>query len=514
MLIRDHIVVEFAHHREQTLAVGIVVKASRQIFGQVRALAHPTRHHDDARAIAHERQQAIVDGERGEQIGIERGPHDIRVKAAHRHTGIVHQNIDTAVLFLQMIRERFNALAVAYIHLEHLSAHAVLGQTRTGGPSAVQAPTCEHHVHTTLTELPANFQSNTSISARDDGYALMRCHERSLHQRTAPPICAPEARPPYNRDVSEPMSESVSSVTTDRPNLLLHGSLFVVTCATTIWAGMLSFGTWSAGVSFGATLMFILTCHEMGHYVVARRHGIAVSPPYFIPLPPQISLGTLGAVIRMKQTIDDRNQLLDVGASGPIAGLIVAIPLLCIGLWQSPLEPQTPGAYIEGNSLLYLGLKYAVFGRYLPGDGVDVVLHPMAFAAWVGLLITMINLIPIGQLDGGHIACSVLGARHEQSSRRLHASLLVIASVAMMGLVIEAQQAGLTTQRTLVHGITGAMPWFVWAAVLYGLRRASGNQYHPPVEATPLTPGRRLLAWFMLAVFISIMTPVPFRSSL
>lgn len=258
--------------------------------------------------------------------------------------------------------------------------------------------------------------------------------------------------------------------------------------------------------------MTILLCHEMGHYVLARRHGIDVSLPYFIPLPPQISLGTLGAVIRMNQPIADRNQLIDVGAAGPLAGLVAAIPLLLLGLSLSSIEPTEPGAYLEGNSLLYLGLKYAVFGQYLPSaDGFDVVLHPIAFAAWVGLLITMINLIPIGQLDGGHIACGLLGDRHERSSFWLHRGLVLVAIAVIGGLYIEARSAGLDQGGAWAHGAMGAAPWLVWGGLLWFLRSRSGDQYHPPVGDAPLTAGRRRLVWFMLLLFLSLLTPAPFR---
>src|SRR5262249_19738430 len=156
------------------------------------------------------------------------------------------------------------------------------------------------------------------------------------------------------------------------------------------------------GPVYAATLLGILLTHEMGHYVVARRHGIDVSLPYFIPVP--FALGTMGAVIRMRSPIPTRDALIDVGAAGPLAGLAVAVPLLLWGLAESPVTPIPPGGAIEGNSLGYLVCKLLVKGRVLPGDGLDVQLSPMAMAAWVGLLVTFINLIPLAQLDGGHIA--------------------------------------------------------------------------------------------------------------
>jgi membrane-associated protease RseP (regulator of RpoE activity) len=282
----------------------------------------------------------------------------------------------------------------------------------------------------------------------------------------------------------------------------VHAGLFAVTCGTTTLAG---------GVEFAATLMTILVCHEMGHYIVARRHGIDASLPYFIPLPPGISLGTMGAVIRMRQTIDDRNKLIDVGAAGPIAGLVVAIPLLVYGLSISELGYSTGEGLVEGNSIAYVLLKLAVKGQYLPTtDGVDVMLHPIAFAAWVGLLITMINLIPIGQLDGGHIACAYLGDRHERFSRRLHV-LLGVVGVGVIGVLsLDAYLAGVDVGKAINYAMAGA-PWLFWALLLVVLRRLSGGIYHPPVGDKPLSTKRRWLVFSMAVVFLLIFTPVPLR---
>jgi membrane-associated protease RseP (regulator of RpoE activity) len=285
-----------------------------------------------------------------------------------------------------------------------------------------------------------------------------------------------------------------------RRDALVHGGLFLACCVTTTWVG---------GIAFGATLMGILTCHELGHYIVGRRHGVDVSLPYFIPLPPP-TLGTLGAVIRMKNPIEDRGKLFDVGAAGPIAGLVVAIPLLVIGLYLSELGPPTEGSFIEGNSILYALLKYAVFGRWLPGDGIDVQLHPMAFAGWVGLLVTMINLMPIGQLDGGHIAKSTLGDAHEKWSARLHIALPIIGFVVGGVMLVQARNADREWAEAIRYAGNGLTPWMVWTILLGWMRRNAG-EYHPPVGETPLDPTRRKLAFAMLVIFVLIATPVPFR---
>jgi membrane-associated protease RseP (regulator of RpoE activity) len=287
-------------------------------------------------------------------------------------------------------------------------------------------------------------------------------------------------------------------------DVTIHLGLFVACCVTT-W--------WFDGPYFAATLMGILLCHELGHYVVGRRRGVDVSLPYFIPVPPQWTLGTLGAVIRMRRPIEDRRALFDVGAAGPVAGLIVAIPLLVVGLVLSEVGPIEPGSAIEGNSILYALLKYAVFGRWLPAGGVDVQLHPMAFAGWVGLLITMINLMPIGQLDGGHIARAALGASHERWSARLHVALPVIGLVIGGVMFAVARHAGRDIADALIYAQSGLVPWLVWTLMLAWMRRQAG-EYHPPVGEAPLDPRRRAYALAMLIIFLLIATPVPFRSAL
>jgi membrane-associated protease RseP (regulator of RpoE activity) len=317
----------------------------------------------------------------------------------------------------------------------------------------------------------------------------------------------------------------------------VHVLLFAACCVTTWWAGELNSGPWTrawlevnqqthsldahivsggvehAGLYFAGTLMGILLCHETGHYIFGRRHGVPVSLPYFIPLPPQVSLGTLGAVIRMDKPISDRNQLFDVGASGPIAGFVVAIPLLVIGLSLSEVGPQTGDGVIEGNSVLYAILKFLVFARWLPGDGYDVQLHPMAFAAWVGLLVTMINLLPIGQLDGGHVARAVLGQRHERFSRRLHV-LLPLIGIATGGVMFAvALKAGHDVVDAISYASYGVIPWTMWALLLALMRRQAG-EYHPPVGDIPLDKRRRALAIAVFVLFLLIATPVPFRPAL
>jgi membrane-associated protease RseP (regulator of RpoE activity) len=302
--------------------------------------------------------------------------------------------------------------------------------------------------------------------------------------------------------------------------------LFLVTCVTTTWAGVLTarpeLGWFDlgplvrhavAGLPYSVSIMAILLAHEMGHYVLARRHGVPASLPYFIPMPLP-PLGTMGAVIRMEGRIERRNALADIGASGPLAGLVVALPVLAWGLHLSPVQQQPIGpSTLEGNSVLYLLLKLAVKGALLPGGGRDVFLHPMAWAGWVGLLVTMINLIPVGQLDGGHIAFAYFGDRYATYSRWLHRGLPLLAFAGSSYAVLDL--ARLAPLRVAVSwGWMAGLSWLVWWALLGLLKRLSGGNYHPPVGEEPLSRGRRWLCVMMIVLFFLILAPVPLRVTL
>src|SRR5688572_16220033 len=235
---------------------------------------------------------------------------------------------------------------------------------------------------------------------------------------------ANESEPP-----APPASADVALLPSGRA-LYVPLLLFLATWGTVLWTGATLVlqrapGSWPellTGWVYAVPLMGILTCHELGHYIAARWHGVAASLPYFLPLYKLSPFGTLGAVITMPH-IRSRNALLDIGAAGPLAGIAVAIPVLCAGLALSPVEPHPSTAYIqEGQSLLYWLLKRLVAGD-IP-EGHDVMLHPTAEAGWVGLFVTMINLLPWGQLDGGHIAYALLGPRQNQLARKVRLAVL------------------------------------------------------------------------------------------
>lgn len=297
---------------------------------------------------------------------------------------------------------------------------------------------------------------------------------------------------------------------------VLHLALFVATLATTLWAGYelspLSAraptvaNVLAGGLPFAASLVAILFTHEMGHYLVARWHGVSATLPYFIPVP--FGAGTLGAVIRMRSAIPSRRAALDIAAAGPLAGLAVALPLLLWGLAHSEIRPVMGGpvgealaspfsmlrAYLEGrplvsgaagaqyfgDSLLTWAAARVVFGQLPPG--ADVYLHPVAFAAWLGLLVTTLNLVPLGQLDGGHVLYALLGGRGAHLGSRIVSWALLAA------------------------GLFLSWNWVVWWALtrfLIGLR-------HPPsLDEAPLDPARRAVALLSLALFALTFIPVP-----
>jgi len=307
---------------------------------------------------------------------------------------------------------------------------------------------------------------------------------------------------------------------------LLHVALFLTTLFTTTAQGaVMRHGTSSIfpladGLSFSIPLMAILLCHEMGHYIAARIHRVPASLPYFVPLPPGIGLfGTMGAVILQSRT-SDRRKLIDIGAAGPLAGLVVAIPVLVYGLALSPVGP-IEGGLQEGNSLLYAVLKRLVCGVWLPDRGIDVNLHPIAFAGWAGLFVTMLNLIPISQLDGGHVAIAFFGNPYGRISQLLRKLLLPLAVVVTVAVYFttahELDRAGLAGRFSpwaiaLPAAMAGTQ-WLVWYVMLGLLRRLSGGIDHPPVDDRPLPGSRAILFGAVVVSFILIFMPVPLRTN-
>jgi membrane-associated protease RseP (regulator of RpoE activity) len=273
------------------------------------------------------------------------------------------------------------------------------------------------------------------------------------------------------------------------------------------WAGFARalLGGWT----FAVPLLAILLFHEFGHYIAARIHRVDASLPYFIPLPILSPFGTMGAVIQMRGRIRSRNALLDIGAAGPLAGLVVAIPVLALGLSLSEVSPTPEGPYWqEGQSLLYLAMKRLILGP-IP-EGYDVMLHPTAFAGFAGLLVTMMNLVPWGQLDGGHVAYALLGRRQNRYARVFRALLipLFLFNLARFLLPIALGQS----EASMGLAVSNSLFWLMWYAVLGVIGRLSGGADHPPTEPGELSPVRRVVAVVTLAFFVLLFMPAPLTS--
>lgn len=255
-------------------------------------------------------------------------------------------------------------------------------------------------------------------------------------------------------------------------------------------------------------LLGILLVHELGHYIASRIHRVPASPPYFLPLPFVSLFGTLGALITMNDRIRSRKALLDIGAAGPIAGMIVAIPVLCLGLSMSTIEPRSTTLYTqEGQSILYWLMKRLVLGEIPPDK--DVFLHPMAFAGWGGFFLTMINLLPWGQLDGGHIAYALLGNRQHRIATWVRRGLLVAFAYNLYALVLPVLLHRST--QSLGMAIGNSMFWLVWYGITGAMSRFAGAD-HPPFEPAPLSFGRKVIAVSCLALFVLLFLPTPLAS--
>jgi membrane-associated protease RseP (regulator of RpoE activity) len=250
--------------------------------------------------------------------------------------------------------------------------------------------------------------------------------------------------------------------------------------------GPLQFFRWDVfkdGLTFSIPLLAILGAHEFGHYFACKYYNVDASLPYFIPSPIGLA-GTFGAVIRIREPFPSKRALFDVGVAGPIGGFVVLVPLLWIGITLSTQVPVAglAGATHLGDPLLVRAFAYLHFG-HIP-DGYDVALHPMAFAAWWGMLATALNLLPFGQLDGGHIAYAALGRRAVWVSR--------VTLVVAVGLVFVS------------------MSWLTMVILLLVMTMFLGFR-HPPVpdEYAPLDRTRLAVALFALVMFVLCFTPVP-----
>jgi len=250
------------------------------------------------------------------------------------------------------------------------------------------------------------------------------------------------------------------------------------------------------GIPFSFAILTILGCHEMGHYLMARRHAANATLPFFIPVP--LGIGTLGAIIKIKSPLTHRRTVMDVGAAGPLSGAVPSLVFLVIGLLMSSVEPIPAASHmpIFGNSLLTRGLIYLMFGPLEPGH--DVMLHSFAFAGFLGLLITAVNLLPIGQLDGGHVAFALFGKGQAKLAK------------AAFGLLITLGVLGLFSDLGLLPaGIYAFWPWLLFVLFVRSFMRTS----HPPTldDSVKLDPIRKLVGILCIVILIVCFVPVPVR---
>ncbi|MFQ5597444.1 MAG: site-2 protease family protein [Nitrospiria bacterium] len=276
-----------------------------------------------------------------------------------------------------------------------------------------------------------------------------------------------------------------------KSRLLVPLVLFILTTITTLLAGAYQMGgdPWrnpgdlSMGIPFAFTLLSIFFVHEMGHYLTSKRYGVNTSLPYFIPGPWfPFGIGTFGAVIRIKSPIFRKYALLDIGAAGPIAGFVVSVVAVIIGLESSQIVKVTDfnALYRLGDPLMFTFIE-VLLGK-VPPAGHDIALNSIAFAGWIGFFITAMNLLPVGQLDGGHIIYALFGKK--------------------------ARFVSVGTILTLLYlGTVGWKGWFVWALMcaLMGVK-------HPPVqdEAMPLDFKHRLISAVSVVIFVLTFMPNPF----
>ncbi len=253
---------------------------------------------------------------------------------------------------------------------------------------------------------------------------------------------------------------------------MIHIVLFVLTIASTVFVG---------GVLYSVAVMSILLAHEMGHYFMSRRYGIPATLPYFIPFPLS-PFGTFGAIIKMKGVMVNKRALFDIGIAGPLSGFIIAIPFIVVGIKLSHVQPVPENMpYLQlGDPLLFKILQEILIGD-IPG-GHDLVLHPCAYAGWVGLFVTALNLLPVGQLDGGHVAYALFGERSKW---------IFGASIVLLGVLAAFYNPGWLT--------------LVVILLIFGMRHP-----HPVDTETELDAKRKVLAFIILVIFILSFTPSPF----
>jgi len=287
----------------------------------------------------------------------------------------------------------------------------------------------------------------------------------------------------YSRQDSRRRFRIFDKLRSDNPRLNLY--LFLATCVTTFLTGWLGNGTWQAGLWYGGAIISILLAHEMGHYLMCKKYGISATLPFFIPFPPVINpFGTLGAVIKMESQIPSRKALFDVAVAGPLAGLFLTMPAIYFGIQLSEIVESQP---VEASGMIYLGesFLFAKLSNLAVGvlpENQDVMLHPLAYAGWAGLFVTALNLLPIGQLDGGHIVYALIGRGHK-----------LVATTALIAF------GGITI--FIFHGWILLLIMLIWF----------GYKHPPTMDETPVDTKRIVIGVITLLIFLLSFTPEPFK---
>jgi membrane-associated protease RseP (regulator of RpoE activity) len=317
-----------------------------------------------------------------------------------------------------------------------------------------------------------------------------------------------------------------------------HFGLFLLTFLTAtvagmMWQGVVELSDFHVGLPYSISILFILSCHEFGHYFAARRHGVRTTLPYYIPIPPLpafINFGTLGAVIRTRQVIPHRSALFDIGIAGPIAGFIASVIVLVIGFMTLPghdfllaIHPDfdfSTGMSASGEvgytltfgaPVLYTVLEqlFSRPGAYIP-PMTEMYHYPLLITGWFGLLVTALNLLPAGQLDGGHVTYAMFGRRQHLVGRITVAALLLFGGIGVLPALMDLAgqpETGLLMMESIPHFEALFWPgWVLWAGLILLIVKVK----HPEVpEFAGLGSRRRLLGWLSYAMFAICLTPAP-----
>ncbi len=324
-------------------------------------------------------------------------------------------------------------------------------------------------------------------------------------------------------------------------NYPLHLALFFLTVLTTLWAGAFWGGhpvrlaplagmlkSLSVGIPYSASLLLFLTVHEFGHFFACMHHRVRATLPYYLPMPPfpsLLSLGTMGAVIKLKERMPGTNALFDIGIFGPVSGFAVCTGLLLYGFLHLPpadyittLHPEylsqggiyTPaptGSLILGKNLLWLALEHLIAPKNLP-PMTEMYHYPFLFSGWLGSLVTALNLLPVGQLDGGHLIYAMFGKKiHALTAKTFLLFITLLGFPALLELlltILKPESVSLIPPIMLQWSWAG---WMLWVFILVRLVGLS----HPPTEDDfPLNIPRKISGWVTLAIFCVTFTPVPF----